>query len=231
MLVSVPQSRHLQQFVKTVVPEAAAAAEVYRKTTSTTPSERISETSSGHVSKKERGIKMGRVRIMNAVRCTDASVVSINAAGGWRCGLTGFRRSCAVRPLQLTFPNSGGALRLLSSLLLRPFKAATGIDIICAPWMESGAHQAMVETMPSRDVIAPPCRSRRDGETRASGTSRLRHHPTSRTWARLCARIFVLTDVAALAMSWNTNSFNSETRPKNWAEFFDSAAKPGTRSL
>jgi len=42
---------------------------------------------------------------------------------------------------------------------------------------------------------------------------------------------YLLADIAAYAMGWNTKSFTATTRPKSWVEFFDIKAKPGQRSL
>ena len=164
---------------------------------------------------------------------TRRSFLSTAAAAG-AAAITGFPSIVRSAPAALTFPNSGGALEAaFKPAYYETFKAATGIDIIGAPWMEAARIKAMVENNAvDVDVIgADPAEAAAMAKLGLLEPLDYDIIDKSNLGPGYAHEYFVLTDVAALAMSWNTSSFNSETRPKSWAEFFDSAGKPGTRSL
>jgi putative spermidine/putrescine transport system substrate-binding protein len=41
----------------------------------------------------------------------------------------------------------------------------------------------------------------------------------------------VPSEIAAICISWNTDVYSQENHPKNWSEFFDATAFPGSRTL
>ena len=157
-------------------------------------------------------------------------------AGGAAVGavaITGFPAILRAAPATLTFPNSGGALEAaFKPAYYDTFKAATGIGIVSAPYMDTARIKAMVDSN-AVDVDLINCDA-----VEAAAMSKLGLlEPIDYGIVDKAGLIpgaameyYVLADVAALAMAWNTGSYNANTRPKSWAEYFDPKAKPGLRS-
>ncbi|MDQ0468368.1 ABC transporter substrate-binding protein [Labrys wisconsinensis] len=139
-----------------------------------------------------------------------------------------------AQPSTMTVPNSGGALEeAYKPAYFDTFKAKTGIQILGAPYMDAARVKAMVENNAvDVDVLNIDA-------TEAAALARLGLlEPIdygvidkSVLLPQAAREHYLLADVAAYVMAWNTRSFDAQSRPKDWAEFFDAKAKPGQRSL
>lgn len=148
--------------------------------------------------------------------------------------LAGFPHIAKAKPATMTVPNSGGALEeAFKVAYFDTFQKKTGIQILGAPYMDTARVKAMVENNAvDVDILNIDA-------TEAAALARLgllepidySHFDKSALLPAAAKEHYVLVDVAAYIMAWNTKTFTAETRPKNWAEFFDPAAKEGQRSL
>ena len=148
--------------------------------------------------------------------------------------VTGFPSILRAKPSTMTVPNSGGALEeAFKVAYFEPFQKKSGIQILGAPYMDTARVKAMVDNNAvDVDILNIDA-------TEAAALARLGLlEPIdygvvdkSSLLPEAAQEFYTLVDVAAYVMAWNTNAFNAETRPKNWQEFFDPAAKEGQRSL
>jgi putative spermidine/putrescine transport system substrate-binding protein len=139
-----------------------------------------------------------------------------------------------AQPATMTVPNSGGALEeAFKVAYFEPFTAKTGIKILGAPYMDTARVKAMVENNAvDVDILNIDA-------TEAAALARMGLlEPIdydvidkSKLMPEAPREHYMLVDVAAYVMAWNTGSFNAENRPKDWSEFFDPEAKEGQRSL
>jgi putative spermidine/putrescine transport system substrate-binding protein len=147
--------------------------------------------------------------------------------------VTGFPWVARAQPASMTVPNSGGALEeAYKAAYFDTFQQKTGVQIIGAPYMDTARVKAMVENnavdvdilnidateaaaLASLGLLEPIDYDIVDKSSLVEGAAK--EH-------------YMLVDVAAYVMAWNTKTFTAETRPKDWAAFFD-ASKPGQRSL
>lgn len=140
----------------------------------------------------------------------------------------------AQTPGTMTVPNSGGALEeAYRAAYFDPFEAETGVKILSAPYMEAGRVKAMVDAG-AVDVdllnidFAEAAVLAREGLLEPIDYSIV---DKTNLLDFAAHENYIVSDVAALVMGWNTQAFNEDTRPKSWAEYFDAAAVPGQRSL
>lgn len=140
-----------------------------------------------------------------------------------------------AQPSRMIIPNSGGALEeAYREAYFKTFTEQTGIEISGGPYVGVGKVKAMVENN-AVDVhtlnidAAEAAVAAREGLLEPIDYSIV--DPNNMMIPEARKEFFILADVAAYNMAWNTNSFTNETRPKDWAEFFDPEAKPGQRSL
>ncbi|WP_435171267.1 ABC transporter substrate-binding protein [Falsirhodobacter sp. 1013] len=134
----------------------------------------------------------------------------------------------------LTVSSSGGALEeAYRKAYFDTFEMQTGIKTLTAPYADTGRVKAMVDAgAVDIDVVALD-----SGEAavlqRAGLLEELDFSVIDITgvpdWAH--SSCYVLSDIAPTVIAWNTNSFSAESRPKNWAEFYDTEARPGQRGL
>lgn len=160
---------------------------------------------------------------------------SLAGLGAVSAGLiTGFPAISRAQPTTMTIPNSGGALEEAYKVAyFDTFQAKTGIQILGAPYMDTARVKAMV------DNNAVDVDLLNIDATEAAVLARLGLlEPIdygiiekSKLLPEAAQEFYMLADIAAYAMAWNTQAFSAETRPKGWKEFFDPAAKPGQRSL
>jgi len=139
-----------------------------------------------------------------------------------------------AQPATMTVPNSGGALEeAFRVAYFDPFTEKTGIKILGAPYMDTARVKAMVDNNAvDVDILNIDA-------TEAAALARLGLlEPIDYDIVGKVGLLpeaprehYMLVDVAAYVMAWNTGAFNAETRPKDWAEFFDPAKKEGQRSL
>lgn len=157
-----------------------------------------------------------------------------SAAATGALAVTGFPFIARAQASRITFPNSGGALEdAYKPAYYDTFKAATGIDVIGAPYMDTARVKAMVEsnavdvdlistdaieaaTMGKMGLLEPIDYDIINRDDLIEGAANEFH---------------VVNLLAALVMAWSTRNVTEESRPKNWAEYFDPEAKPGPRSL
>lgn len=140
----------------------------------------------------------------------------------------------AQTPSTLTVPNSGGALEEAYRVaFFDTFKAKTGIEILGAPYMETARVKAMVDANAVDVDVLNVDFAEAAVMARMGLLEPIDYGVVDRDqiagWA--AQDHYVVTDVAALVMAWNTRTFDADTRPKNWAEYFDPDASPGQRSL
>lgn len=148
--------------------------------------------------------------------------------------LAGFPYVAKAKPATMTVPNSGGALEeAFKVAYFDTFQKKTGIQILGAPYMDTARVKAMVENNAvDVDILNIDA-------TEAAALARLglleaidySHFDKSTLLPAAAKEHYVLVDVAAYIMAWNTKTFTNETRPKDWTEFFDPATKEGQRSL
>ncbi|WP_158816869.1 ABC transporter substrate-binding protein [Methylocapsa sp. S129] len=156
------------------------------------------------------------------------------AGAGVAGAVTGFPSILRAQPAQMTFPNSGGALEeAFKKAYIEPYSAKSGIQIMTAPYMDMARVKAMVENnavdVDVLDIDATEAATlAREGLLEPIDYDMI---DKSHLLPEATREHYVLVDVAAYVMAWNTKSFNQTTRPKTWAEYFDAAGKPGQRSL
>lgn len=148
--------------------------------------------------------------------------------------LAGFPHIAKAKPATMTVPNSGGALEeAFKAAYFDTFQKKTGIQILGAPYMDTARVKAMVENNAvDVDILNIDA-------TEAAALARLGllepidygAFDKSPLLPVAAKEHYVLVDVAAYIMAWNTKTFSAETRPKDWAEFFNPSAKEGQRSL
>ena len=146
----------------------------------------------------------------------------------------GFPTVLRAKPERMTIPNPGGALEeALKAAYFKTFTEKTGIEISGAPYADTAKIKAMVENNAvDTDVIFT------DAADAAMLAKQGLLEPIDFSVVDKSVLIpeavhehYLLADVAAYAMAWNTKSMSDDKRPKTWAEFFDPVAKPGQRSL
>ena len=171
-------------------------------------------------------------RLIQRPLATRRQMLAGLGAGAATLAAPGLLRAQSVATM--TVPNSGGALEeAYRAAYFNTFEAQTGTKILGAPYMEAGRVKAMVEVN-SVDVdvlnidFAEAAVLAREGLLEPIDYTIVDKTPLL-DWA--ANEHYVVTDVAALVMGWNTGSFTAETRPKNWAEYFDPAVAQGQRSL
>ncbi|WP_027136353.1 ABC transporter substrate-binding protein [Geminicoccus roseus] len=138
--------------------------------------------------------------------------------------VTGFPSILRAQPATLTVPNSGGALEEAYKVAyFDTFKEKTGIQIVGAPYMDTSRVKAMVENNAvDVDVLNIDA-------TEAAALARLGllepidydYIDKSMLLPVAAKEHYLLADVAAYVMAWNTESLDGDARPKDWAEFFD----------
>ena len=147
--------------------------------------------------------------------------------------VTGFPFIARAKPATMTVPNSGGALEeACKKAYFETFKQKSGIQILGAPYMDTARVKAMVENNAvDVDVLNI------DATEAAALASLGLLEPIDYDYIDKASLLpeaardhYLLVDVAAYVMAWNTNTYNAQTRPKNWQEFFDSG-RDGQRSL
>jgi putative spermidine/putrescine transport system substrate-binding protein len=139
-----------------------------------------------------------------------------------------------AQPKQMTVPNSGGALEAAYKVAyFDTFTAKTGVQILGAPYMDTARVKAMVENNAvDVDVLNIDA-------TEAAVLARLGLlEPIdygivdkSKLLPEAAKEHYLLADVAAYVLAWSTRAVDADSRPKDWAEFFDPEGKPGQRSL
>lgn len=171
-------------------------------------------------------------RIFHRPAATRRQVLAGIGAGAATLAAPGLLRAQSVPTM--TVPNSGGLLEeAYRAAYFNTFEAETGTRILGAPYMEAGRVKAMVEANAvDVDVLnidfAEAAVLAREGLLEPIDYSIVDKTPLL-DWA--ADEFYIVSDVAATVMGWNTQTFSDETRPKSWAEFFDAAAVPGQRSL
>lgn len=139
-----------------------------------------------------------------------------------------------AQPESMTIPNSGGALEsAYKQAYFDTFSAKTGIPILGAPYMDTARVKAMV------DNNAVDVDLLNIDATEAAVLARLGLlEPIdygvvdkSKLLPEAAKEHYLLADIAAYVMGWNTQSFTEKNRPKGWKEFFNTDARPGQRSL
>ncbi|WP_137390579.1 polyamine ABC transporter substrate-binding protein [Rhodoligotrophos defluvii] len=168
------------------------------------------------------GLKVGRRQVLGGIGLGAAALV------------TGFPSIVRAKPATMTVPNSGGALEeAFKVAYFEPFQKKTGIQILGAPYMDTARVKAMVENNAvDVDILNIDA-------TEAAALARLGLlEPIdygvvdkSNLLPEAAQEFYTLVDVAAYVMAWNTNTFNAETRPKDWTAFFDPEKVEGQRSL
>ncbi|MBS7541002.1 ABC transporter substrate-binding protein [Ancylobacter lacus] len=134
----------------------------------------------------------------------------------------------------MTVPNSGGALEEAYKVAyFDTFTAKTGVKILGAPYMDTARIKAMVNAN-AVDVDAVNIDFAEAAVLAKLGLLEpidydIVPRKALEPWA--ANDHYIVSDVAALVMGWNTQTFTPENRPKGWVEFFDAATKPGQRSL
>ncbi len=134
----------------------------------------------------------------------------------------------------MTVPNSGGALEDAYRLAyFDTFTAKTGVKILGAPYMDTAVIKAMVDANAVDIDVANIDFAEAAVLSKLGLLEPIDYGIVDRKsfvpWA--AADNYIVSDVAATVMAWNTQSFTEDTRPKGWTEFFDVTAKPGQRSL
>ena len=146
----------------------------------------------------------------------------------------GFPTILKAQPSSLTVPNSGGALeQAYKKAYFDTFKAKSGIEILSAPYMDTARVKAMVENN-AVDVDVLNIDATEAAVLAKLGLLEPIDYGVIDKASLLpiaAKEYYLLADVAAYAMGWNTQAFTEETRPKGWKEFFDGKAKSGQRSL
>ena len=146
----------------------------------------------------------------------------------------GFPTILKAQPASLTIPNSGGALeQAYKKAYFDTYEAKTGIKILSAPYMDTARVKAMVENN-AVDVDLLNIDATEAAVLAGLGLLEPIDYDVidrSNLLPIAAKEHYLLADVAAYTMGWNTQAFTAETRPKGWKEFFDSNAKPGQRSL
>jgi putative spermidine/putrescine transport system substrate-binding protein len=136
-------------------------------------------------------------------------------------------------PATLTVPNSGGALEeAYKAAYFDTFEKKTGIRIIGAPYMDAARVKAMVDNNAvDADVLNI------DATEAATLAQQGLLEPIdygivdkSSLIPAAAKKDYLLVDVAALVMAWNTHSVTDAKRPTTWKEYFDPSV-PGQRSL
>ena len=181
----------------------------------------------GHVVREDFTAGRSRLSRRSVIKSIGLGAVAATA-------VTGFPAIVRAQPASLTVPNSGGALEeAFRVAYFDTFEKKTGIKIIGAPYMDTARVKAMVEN----NAVDVDIMNIDATEAAALGRLGLLEPidysviDKSVLVPNAVNEFYTLVDVAAYVMTWNTKAFTAETRPKNWAEFFDPAAKPGQRSL
>ena len=134
----------------------------------------------------------------------------------------------------MTVPNSGGALEEAYKVAyFDTFTAKTGVKILGAPYIDTARVKAMVDANAVDIDVANIDFAEAAVLAKLGLLEPIDYDIVPRkaldSWA--ANDHYIVSDVAATVMGWNTQAFTAETRPKGWSEFFDEAAKPGQRSL
>ncbi|GAB4069190.1 ABC transporter substrate-binding protein [Ancylobacter sonchi] len=134
----------------------------------------------------------------------------------------------------MTVPNSGGALEEAYKVAyFDTFTAKSGVKILGAPYMDTARIKAMVEANAVDVDVANIDFAEAAVLAKMGLLEPIDYDIVPRKvlepWA--ANEHYIVSDVAALVMGWNTQAFTPESRPKGWVEFFDAAAKSGQRSL
>lgn len=149
-------------------------------------------------------------------------------------GLIGAPAIVRAQPKTMTVPNSGGALEeAYKAAYFDTFTAKTGIQILGAPYMDTARVKAMVDNNAvDVDVINIDA-------TEAAVLAKLGLlEPIdygvvdkANLLPEAAKEFYLLADVAAYAMAWNTKALNAQSRPKDWKAFFDPQDTKSQRSL
>jgi putative spermidine/putrescine transport system substrate-binding protein len=136
-------------------------------------------------------------------------------------------------PATLTVPNSGGALEeAYKAAYFDTFEKKTGIRIIGAPYMDAARVKAMVDNNAvDADVLnidaTEAATLAQQGLLESIDYGIV---DKSSLIPAAAKKDYLLVDVAALVMAWNTHSVSDAKRPTRWKEYFDPSV-PGQRSL
>lgn len=134
----------------------------------------------------------------------------------------------------MTVPNSGGALEdAYKVAYFDTFAAKTGVKVLGAPYMDTAQIKAMVDGNAVDIDVANIDFAEAAVLSKMGLLEPIDYDIVDRKsfvpWA--AQDDYIVSDVAATVMAWNTQSFTEQSRPKNWQEFFDAAAVQGQRSL
>jgi putative spermidine/putrescine transport system substrate-binding protein len=175
---------------------------------------------------------------MSTVQHTIASALAGNATrrGVLTAGVAalGMPLIARAQPATLTIPNSGGALEeAYRAGYFDTFAKKTGIKILSAPYFDSARIKAMVDNNAVDIDLANIDATEAAVLSQAGLLEPIDYDVVDRKQLlpEAAKPDYLLADIAAYAMGWNTKSFTAATRPKDWVEFFDAKAKPGQRSL
>jgi putative spermidine/putrescine transport system substrate-binding protein len=129
-----------------------------------------------------------------------------------------------AKPAQLVIPNFGGALdEAFKAAYFDTFTAKTGIPIVSTSYVDVSKLKAMVESN-SVDVdilnMGPydAAIAAKAGLLEPIDYSVVKKDDLI---PEACKEYYVLSNISALVIGWNTKSLTPETRPKNWADVFD----------
>ncbi|HEY6434845.1 MAG TPA: extracellular solute-binding protein [Acetobacteraceae bacterium] len=139
-----------------------------------------------------------------------------------------------AQPATMTVPNSGGALEdAYRAAYFDTFTKQTGIKILGAPYFDAARIKAMVDNNAVDIDVANIDATEAAVLAQAGLLEPIDYDIIDRKQLlpQAAQPHYMLADIAAYAMGWNTKSFTDATRPKDWGEFFDVKAKPGQRSL
>jgi putative spermidine/putrescine transport system substrate-binding protein len=145
----------------------------------------------------------------------------------------GFPRILRAKPSQMVIVSGGGALEeAFTKAYYQPWTARTGIKIVTGP-NTTAKLKAMVEARAvewdvaqiAAEVAAPMARQGLLEPLDYSVIDKARLLPG------VAHEHFVMSDVAAYVVAWNTKAVKAGHGPKGWAEFWDVRALPGRRGL
>ncbi|MGE3290996.1 MAG: ABC transporter substrate-binding protein [Geminicoccaceae bacterium] len=159
----------------------------------------------------------------------------IAATGGLAAGAT-LTAPAIVRaqPATMTIPNSGGLLEEAYRVAyFDTFTAQTGIKVLGAPYMDTARVKAMVENN-AVDVDLLNIDATEAAVLAKLGLLEpIDYDVIDKTnlLPEAANEYYLLADVAAYAMAWNTQAFSGDDRPKGWKAFFDAQDTTNQRSL
>jgi putative spermidine/putrescine transport system substrate-binding protein len=157
------------------------------------------------------------------------------AATGLAVGVGVLRgsRLARAKPAQMVIVSGGGALEeAFMKAYYQPWTAKTGIKIVTGP-NATAKLKAMVEARAvewdvaqiAAEVAAPLARQ---GLLEPLDYSLI---DKSKLLPGVAHEHFLMCDVAAYIVAWNTKAVKGDRAPRTWAEFWDTQARPGRRGL